>query len=88
MPEPLPRSKSGHNWRFQLAQHLKALQTPALQSQAVWRLAQGRRNAYKLRSAGRACRVLVAHATPLVARMNGFSVVSGEESSVPSFCEG
>ena len=52
MPEPWPRSKSGHNWRIQLAQHLKALQTPALQSHAVWRLAQERRNAYKSTSCG------------------------------------
>ena len=47
MPEPWPRSNSGHNWRIQLAQHLKALQTPAQESQAVWILAQERRNAYK-----------------------------------------
>ena len=52
MPEPWPRSKSGHNWRIQLAQHLKALQTPAQESQAVWRLAQERRNAYKSTSCG------------------------------------
>ena len=52
MPEPWPRSKSGHNWRIQLAQHSKALQSPAQESQAVWRLAQERRNAYKSTSCG------------------------------------